>query len=115
MTLPSLDEFIENRKTPANSYVAEPGFRPIYVRMSRRLLLGVVHENVLDIANITAIRPGKGTFTRLVKRLHGRGIILYVECVQEERFAKKLMQLGFIQHSVYPKSFYLLAEIEFRK
>lgn len=80
---------------PKNAYVKAPGFKQLYVRYGRRYLNGVFINGVLDLANIEASRPGKGAFTALATRLLKRGIPLYVECVMNERFVKKLEDIGF--------------------
>ena len=70
--LPTLDEFIEyvkNKKFPSNSYVIEPGFRDLYVRYGSRYIYGERIDNILDIPNVVAARPGSGAFSTLVKRL----------------------------------------------
>jgi hypothetical protein len=98
--LETLDQFITRtlqRKFPSNAYVNEPGFRDLYVRMSRRLLEGRMLYPVLDIANVEAEIPGNGAFTSLVERLLKQGHILYVESVLNKRFAAKLLRMGFIQ------------------
>lgn len=105
----TLDAFITERKS-ANAYVDEPGFDSLYVRMSVRFFNGVRYEDVLDLANITAERPGDGAFTRLVERLHTQGLTLYVECVTRQRFAKKLLRMGFLPANSSPDCFYMLAQ-----
>jgi hypothetical protein len=101
---------------PRNAYVRAAGFSALYVRMGPRVLAGVTHPLVLDIANVVANKPGNGAFTCLVEALHQRGITLYVENVLNARFAKMLPRLGFTQvdstsridPSLCP-SFYLIA------
>jgi hypothetical protein len=110
LTKISLEEFISGKsRWPNNAYVKAEGFKELYVRRTRRLLNGVWVDGVLDIARIIASRPGSGKFTALAEELLGRGIPLYVECVQNERFVKKLEKLGFtrVNHEGAP-SFYKL-------
>lgn len=100
MSLPTLEEFLSSSGGlgwPKNSYVNAPGFLELYVRRTRRRLGGEWVEGVLDIARVEATWPGRGTFTTLVESLLERGIPLYVECVLNERFAKKLEEMGFTQ------------------
>lgn len=98
-----LDEFIRqylNEGLPKNSYVDEPGFSALYVRVcSRRVIDGVELEPVLDIANVKAEHPGSGAFTRLIARLQKEypGLNLYIECVQNPRLRAHLERLGFEQ------------------
>lgn len=94
----ALEDFIsstEGSKWPKNAYVTAPGFRELYVRRTRRFLNDVWVDSVLDIARIEATRPGKGRFTALATDLLERGIPLYVECVLNKRFVKKLESMGF--------------------
>jgi hypothetical protein len=112
--LPTLEKFMADHKAKqrgasSNSYVRAQGFRDLYVRMGRRYLAGKTHDCVLDIANVTASKPGNGAFTRLVDDLHARGIPIYVESVLNERFALKLPRMGFTARlDVQPPCFYLL-------
>ena len=110
MRLSTLDEFLTKRRF-SNAYVREPGFRHLYVRISRRYFNGVLHEGVLDLANIEARKPGAGAFTRLVERLHTRGLTLYVECVLQDRFAQKLLRMGFKRENM-GNCFYMFADKE---
>lgn len=112
-TLPTLDEFVNATESSrfANSYVREPGFDALYVRISlRRFPERNELIKVLDIANIEATNPGQGNFTRLVERLHSLHNI-YVESVLNPRFERRLIKLGFTQElNRIPPSFYLLKE-----
>lgn len=106
--LPTLDEFL-TEKTFRNSYVREPGFSHLYVRLGPRFLYNIKYENVLDIANLEAEVPGAGAFTRLSQRLLAQGYILYVESVMQPRFAHKLLELGF-HPAHHPDCFYKFPE-----
>jgi len=72
-------------------------------------------EPVLDLANLTARKPGRGTFTSLIEhfRKDYPKVTLYVENVLEPRFQRKLVRLGFTEvpseWSFLPKSYVLLA------
>jgi hypothetical protein len=112
MPLPTLDEFLPQagKGWPRNSYVKEPGFSELYVRVSRRFLEGSCHE-MIDLARVEAKEPGSGAFTRLVARLREQypksGI--YVECVLNPRFSVMLIdRLGFKVNPSDESSFYLL-------
>jgi hypothetical protein len=67
----------------------------------------------VDLANGKACKPGSGTGTALVKRLHELGWTIYVECVHVPQVAEKLLRLGFTKvepgSPVGAPSFYLLA------
>ena len=90
----TLDEFLNRvRRWPNNAYVAEPGFKSLYVRDTVRF-----GEPCLDIANVETKKKGRGTFTALVRRLHATHSI-YVECVTSERFEALLLRLGFTRVS----------------
>jgi hypothetical protein len=95
----TLDEFIQNTKFfPNSAWVKEIGFSGLYVRKTQRVLDGMLYNNVLDLANISASKPGNGAFTKLVERLCKEypHLTLYVENVMEpERFGRKLIELGF--------------------
>lgn len=97
----TLDEFIkkglERAPVPTNAYVKEKGFKFLYVRIGRRLLGGQMVTPTLDLANLEASRPGKGTFTKLVERLKAEHpeLTLVVECVLNPRFVEKLERMGF--------------------
>lgn len=99
-TLPTLDEFLlraSRNKFVRSAYVTEPGFSELYVRVGRRSFPDTnwCVVDVLDIANVTAEHPGQGAFTRLAARLLRDGHTLFVECVLNPRFARKLEALGF--------------------
>lgn len=97
-----------------NAYVKAPGFKQLYVRWGRRYLGGIVHADVLDIANVVARKPGNGAFTRLSEDLFNRDITVYVECVLNVRFVDKLRRMGFTEvatnGSLGSPSFYRLAQ-----
>lgn len=98
----------KQRGASSNAYVRSQGFKSLYVRMGKRYLDGKTHDNVLDIANVTASKPGNGAFTRLVEELHARGIPIYVESVLNDRFALKLPRMGFtVRDGLQPPCFYL--------
>jgi hypothetical protein len=115
MALPTLDQFIAQAvdKWPHNSYVREPGFASLYVRISRRYIEGKT-RTMLDIANVTAKKPGSGAFTKLIKKLSRKHpeLGIFVECVLNPRFGTMLEnKLGFKKASADPcinESFYLL-------
>lgn len=106
LRLPTLDEFLTLER--GNSYVLEPGFKSLYVRVGSRFLNGVRHPRVLDLAVIEARRTGKGLFTGLVARLLKQGLPIYVESVLTPRFAAKLLEMGFTRSDYDEASFFLL-------
>lgn len=90
----TLKEFLEREKQfPFNEYVKEPGFESLYVRDSFRFIEGV-KISTLEIANVTVMKPGNGTFTSFVKRLETEHNLI-VECVTSPRFESLLVNLGF--------------------
>jgi hypothetical protein len=97
----TLDDFIQSRLDdkpfPRNAYVSAPGFRSIYVRVSTRFVEGKMQGPVLDLANLTAKRPGHGAFKRLIARLRHDwpNLGLFVENVLTERFSQGLLRMGF--------------------
>lgn len=98
----TLDEFIERARGsrfPIRAYIDEPGFSALYVRGMLRAVEGKVVRDILTIAVADAEVPGAGAFSALVKRLLEQGISVYVECVNNDRLAKKLAREGFkLQH-----------------
>jgi len=107
--LPKLDDFIAQHRggRQGNAYVREPGFLSLYVRMGPRYLNGVKYDQVLDLANMLVKNKGRGTFTRLADRLLRSGLILYVESVQTQAFADKLLRDGWIpEKNRFPPSFF---------
>ena len=96
---------------PKSAYVEEPEFSHLYVRYGRKFLLGAWHDNFLDIANVEAVSPGNGAFSRLLEKVQAdwpdTGI--YVECVLNARFAAWLLRWGFESNGlILSPSFYLL-------
>lgn len=91
MNLPTLTAFLKKSRPP-NSYVLFPGFEELYVRKFVRHGFPTI-----DIANVTALKPGNGAFTFLVRHIRerypDRGI--FVESVLNERFEGKLRAMGF--------------------
>lgn len=111
--LPTLDELIAGVEAGTyrrNAYIRHKDFKELYVRYTRRMLGAQIRSHVLDIGVIEAKNPGKGAFTRLVRRIRKKypHVWLYVESVLNERFAKKLLSMGFTQQgeSISP-SFYM--------
>jgi hypothetical protein len=91
--------------------VKSAGFTHLFVRKGPRYLNHIKYDNVIDIANIRADTPGKGTFSELSDELHLRGYNLYIQSVLNERFATKLLRMGYTQVADRePPSFYLLAK-----
>lgn len=110
--LKTLDDFMKSGAVGKrqNAYVRHPDFSNLYVRHSQRYIGGEIASPVLDIANIEAKKPGKGSFTKLVEYLRSTypDYWLYVESVLNPRFEKKLLTMGFTQVSEgLSPSFYL--------
>lgn len=100
----NLDDFMQQTRI-RNTYVSEPGFLSLYVRrtvpigpMAKRYIGGKFIENVLDIANIEATKPGQGNWTALVNRIQEKypDWTIYVENVLNSRFVEKLDKMGFL-------------------
>ncbi len=99
---PTLEEFFaQEYRFPKSLYVSYKGFRPIYVRK---------FHDTLTIANITANKPGKGHFTKLLQWLHEHyaGKQLILECVGNERFARYLLARGFQEIQGHPTSYKII-------
>lgn len=104
MKLQSLDAFITT-STPGyckNAYVEFPGLTTLYVRRGSRYIAGKYSFPVLDIAAVEAEVPGKKAFTNLVNHLRENHpeLWIFVECVNNPRFAAKLPFMGFIRDDV---------------
>ena len=115
MKMQTLDEFIVGSTTnwPNNAWVRERGFESLYVRVARRHLEGEWRVTI-DIANVTARKPGRGTFTKLLQRLKKDypHLTIFVESALEQRFRNKLVKWGFVEREGEPHNFYLLPEKE---
>jgi hypothetical protein len=117
----TLDEFIQasllrfatNRHSRA--HVDEPGFETLYVRLGRRVLMGIVRQPVLDIATVTVdeAQRGRGRFTKLIDRVRDMypALHLYVENAMEPRFQKHLERYGFtiVEPRLDPPCYFLPA------
>jgi hypothetical protein len=93
-----------------NAYIKYPGFNFMYVRHTKRF--GI---EVIDLANLEAKEPGRGSFARLVKHIRKTypHLGIYVECVLNERFEGKLLAMGFTRCDVGMSAcFYLSPEME---
>jgi len=80
-----------------NAHLEEPGFTTLYVRYLQHAIFGRSRGPMLDLASITVSEPGKGTFTKLVKRIRATypNLSIRVENALEERFQKYLTKNGF--------------------
>ena len=112
MAEPTLDEFLKDKEgRRGNAYVRFTGFSALYVRYTQRYLKQQVRYPVLDLANLAAKKPGRGSFTELFHYLRKNypHLWLYVECVQTERFEKKLIDMGFTKsdHSSLSACFFM--------
>ena len=118
MKLPTLYEFIESHNNkpyhfPNNSFVHHNDFEDFYVRWAKRYIGDKREDKVLDIARIAAKVPGRGDFVKLIKEIKERynDLTIYVECVLNPRFERKLIRLGFKQVNEL-NSYYLLPEMD---
>lgn len=119
MKLPTLDEFIcaaQSKKLPSNSYVKVPGFKSAYLRIGPRYIV-IAGEGVwywvLDLASITARKPGKGSFSSLLLwlRENYNDLGLFVENVATDRFAAGLVKkFGFSRDENNMGCFHLIGE-----
>lgn len=95
----TLEDFLSKQRWPNNSYVKHPEFKELYVKHGP--IAVVLKEKTyrvnrcVTIGNITAKKPGQGAFTRLFEDLKKQGFAIHVECVHNERFQRKLTELGF--------------------
>lgn len=84
----SFEKFLEGPWQ--NLWITEPGIN-IYVRKSKRL--GIY--STIDLANITAHRPGKGALTSFLDRFE-KDHIFYVENIFNDRLVPYLERRGYI-------------------
>lgn len=100
----TLKEFLD-QKTIRNAWVKHPEFAALYVRQGPFIYFfkGELRdqtrrvENSIQLAALTAKKPGNGAFGRLISWLdenYSNRVIL-VECVHEERFGLHLLKMGF--------------------
>lgn len=116
---PTLDQFIQQSMArginfPNNAWVRQVGFVGLYVRLTKRTVDMELMSPVLDIANVTARTPGKGTFTKLIKRLRTEYPHLHI-CVEQThvRFGDYLVRkLGFVplNSDIHGHSYFLEAK-----
>lgn len=117
--LPTLDEFINHCKGhpgwPSNSWVREPGFKDLYLRVTQRYLLER-KWNVIDVANCNVEHEGQGTFKRLIIRLKTDypTFGIYLENVHNERLREGLPRMGFTDVGRHPASpcFFMQPSVE---
>jgi len=109
-----LDDFIAPRikdpvLRPRNAYVKHKGWKHLYIRVGQRYIDSQICRMVIDLANIEALKPGKGAFRNLVEHLRKTypEATLFVESVLTEQFEEGLKRLGFTQYRDQP-SYYLL-------
>lgn len=97
MRTPSLDRFLA--RGFGNAWVTEPGFASLYVRLSARAINGRRYDGVIDLASMTAKRPGSGNLTRLIARLRLAYPThpIFVENAINPRLPGKLLSLGFVE------------------
>lgn len=94
-SLPTLEQFLFGRLR--NSHVRDARFSTLYMRKGSRYLCGTFCANVVDVANIAAVKPGGGAFKSLLADLYRLrpGWTLYVESVLNPWFGEYLSGLGF--------------------
>jgi hypothetical protein len=101
-TLPNLDQFIadnRNVRLPRNSYVSEPGFSHLYVRIGPRYIGRDKVACVLDLANC-AVAPRQqrhGCLKRFLQRLTRDypELPVFIENVLNPWLPAKLPNYGF--------------------
>jgi hypothetical protein len=102
MTLKQFFEIAEDPKRPNfRAWVTLRGFQGLYLRYGQRNIEGERLRPVLDIASVEVTHPGRGVFTRFLKRVKKMrpGLHLYVESVLSSRFCTGLEKRGFTRTS----------------
>jgi len=99
---PTLKQFWQ-QPARRSADLTEPGWSRLYCRKGPRFLAlpGCEHgwiDNLLQLANLTARKPGSGTFKKLLGKIERElRCNIFVENVLNPRFAEGLVRLGFIQ------------------
>jgi hypothetical protein len=104
----NLHEFLSSNKR--NAWIEEPGLE-IYVRRTIRFL-GSRKVEILDIANVSAEKPGQGYFTEFLSHAevitNSLGISIYIENIMDERFEHFFIKRGYKKVTKeYPPSYVL--------
>lgn len=100
MKMKTFDEFIQSTIGHLfchNGWVKHPGFSSLYVRAGRGYIGKRKYLNVITIANVTAKKTGKGTFTKFIhyiRKTYPKHNII-VENVQTQMFIDFLLRAGF--------------------
>jgi hypothetical protein len=91
-----------------SSWVEFEGFDSLYVRVGVKYIQHKRHDRVVDIANVTALVPGKGAFRNLIAHLQEKWpeYTIHVENAHTDRFRKGLKGMGF-QETEVPICFWL--------
>lgn len=110
----TLDQFLGQDQRSA--WLRHDEFKDLYVRKTERFY-GRKRVPTIDLATITARKPGRGSFKRLVAYLRANypAYALYVENVLSPRFADSLPRMGFtldFRDAVMMPSFYLLPSVK---
>ena len=109
---PCLDDLVKAYKGRfcVNEWIHLPGFRSAYVRVCKRYIQGQ-YMDVIDLANLAAISPGKGAFKGIVKHIQTTypAFVVHVESVLSSQFQEGLLRMGF-QNTGFPNNFYLPKE-----
>jgi hypothetical protein len=109
-TRPTLDQFVQKAdgRFCQNAYVSYPGFRQLYIRVTKRVIAGQMRVTI-DLANLVADQPGNGAFTDLLGHLQANypSFGIFVECVQSDRFQQGLLKRGFVEVEGHPACFWM--------
>ena len=106
----TLDEFMRPDQRFKNQWLEHPEFSGLYVRKSRMIYFHKgdrrdkknLSEKIIQLSNLAAKEPGKGAFTRLLAHIQETypDYVVYVENVLEDRFARHLKKIGFVEISL---------------
>jgi hypothetical protein len=116
----TIEEFMQDDQPIRNKWLKHPEFKALYVRKGKMIyyfkgdLRDKEHkiDKVIQLANFEAKKPGTGAFSRLLNWLRVRypEHTIYVENALEERFARHLLMIGFLETST-PECFVLSPEM----
>lgn len=106
-----LADFIERHKDerswPNNEWLNGDDMN-VYVRRSVPRCINDGRHVTLDIASVTVYKQGQGHFTKFLAEAEKLNPwpAIYVESVQEPRFGRFLLRMGYKQVDSIPASFY---------
>ncbi len=92
----TFDDLVQRER--GNAWLDEPGFASLYVGIGPRCIgLERGYRWMICLANFEVINKGEGVFTRFVAKIEQYQLPILIENVLNDRFARFLPKLGFVQ------------------